>query len=143
MSLLSQLSQCAPSRWSEFLQIRDDQAQATPGENNDLFIGKNKKVTLTLNPGTETHFRDVVVLGELIIQSSAPENTKAKPLFTHRDCFVPGKFTATNVKFYGRNLYQPKNNTEFRKELQALFLEWMNFQRESVEKLGLKSILVE
>ncbi len=114
----------------------------TSGEDTDLFVGKNKILTLTLVNGTETRFRDVVVLGELIIRSSNPENTAVKPRLAARDFFAPAILSTTNINIRCINFYQPKNTEAFRRELQELFLEWLHIQKESAKQIGLKSIAI-
>lgn len=139
---MSVLLQCAPSRWGDFLCIPDNASPSCLGEDVDLFVGKNQTVTITLKNGTETRFRDVVVWGELILKSSDPNNINTKPEIIARDFFVPANFTMSNISIKCRNYYQPKNPETFRNELQELIIEWLDIQRESVARIGLKSILV-
>jgi hypothetical protein len=129
------------SRCVDFLNIADNAIPTTSGEDKDIFVGENQKVTITLANGTISKCRDVVVLGELTIQSSNPENTAVKPILVARDFFIPAKFSIKNVGVCSRHFVQPKNNDEFRKNLQECLLDWLDFQRESVKKVGLKSIL--
>ncbi|MBP9777517.1 MAG: hypothetical protein KBD36_06750 [Alphaproteobacteria bacterium] len=136
------LLKCDPSRYGAFLSIPDNAMPTLSGEGADLFVGKNKSVTITLMNGTETRFRDVVVLGELILKSSDPENTAIKPKIIARDVFAPAKFSINNINLQCRHFYQPKGLETFRSELQELFTEWLDIQRESVARIGLKSILV-
>jgi hypothetical protein len=86
-------------------------------------------------------FRDVVVLGELIFRFSNPENLAVKPRLVVRDFFAPSKVFFDNVNVKCRRLYIPKNTETFRCELQDLFLEFIDFQRESIKRMGIKSIL--
>jgi hypothetical protein len=139
---MSLLVKCAPSRWADFLSIPDNAIPTRSGEDADLFVGKNKSITLTLTNGTETRFRDVVVLGELVLKSSEPENVAIKPKIIARDFFVPAKLSMGNVSLQCGNLCFHKNPETFRSELQELFIEWLDIQRESVSWIGLKSILV-
>jgi hypothetical protein len=139
---MSLLLQCAPSRWVDFLSISDNPTPTHSGEEVDLFVGKNKKVTLTLTNGTQTQFRDVVVWGELVLQSSDPQNVAIKPKIIARDFFAPAKLTIGNINVVCGNFYQPKSPEAFRSELQGLFIDWLDIQRESVGRIGLKSILV-
>ena len=139
---MSLLVKCAPSRWADFLSIPDDAMTTRSGEDVDLFVGRNKSVTITLNNGSETRFRDVVVLGELILKSSDSENTAVKPKLIAHDFFAAAKLSVNNVRIECRNCYLAKNIEAFRSELQELFMEWLDIQRESVARIGLKSILV-
>jgi len=136
------LAKCEPSRWAAFLSIPDNATPTRSGEDVDLFVGKNKSITLTLPNGTETRFRDIVVLGELILQSSNPDNTVVKPELIANDFFSAAKLVVKNVSIKCRYLYLAKNREVFRSELQELFMEWMDIQKESVARIGLKSILV-
>lgn len=136
------INECAPSRWLDFLNIPNNAVPTASGEDKDLFVGSDKSVTITLQNGTVTKFRDVVVLGELIIQSSQPENSSVRPSLIVRNFFNPSKVSLSNIHISIQYHWQPKNTEEFRKRLQELFLDWISFQRESVEQIGLKSILV-
>src|SRR5581483_56561 len=98
---MSLLAKCAPSRWADFLSIPDNAMPTRSGEDADLFVGKNKKITLTLTNGTETRFRDVVILGELVLKPSDPENVAIKPTIIARDFFAPAKWTGNNVSVRG------------------------------------------
>lgn len=135
------LAQCAPSRWVEFLSIPDDAAPTHMGEDVDLFIGKNKKVTLTITNGEEMRFRDIVVLGELILLSSDPEKPENKAKVIARDVFDIGNFER-KLPIECRNYLKNPRST-FDTELQELFTEWLHIQREAAEQIGLKSILVQ
>jgi hypothetical protein len=121
--------------------IPNDAVPTRSGEDTDLFVGKNKSITMTLANGTITRFRDVVVLGELTIQASDPTNIATKPRLIARDFFCAGDLLLKTVDFQWRNGHLAKNRIMFRNELQELFLEWADIQRESVARIGLKSIL--
>lgn len=137
---MSLLTECAPSRWADFLSIPADALPTHSGDDVDLFVGENKSVTITLTNGTETRFRDVVVLGELVLQASDPANTAVKPRLIARSVFAASlSINNANFRF---NFYQFKNAEAFRSELKELFLEWRDIQRESVARIGLKPILV-
>jgi hypothetical protein len=138
---MSLLVECSSSRWVDFLSIPDDAATTVPGEDNDLFVGRNISVTMTLINGTVTKFRDIVVLGELTIQSSNPGNTAVQPSVIARDVIVASKFQIDSVGLQSNNISILKDTTQFRNDLQRLFLEWVDFQRESVRAIGLRSIL--
>ncbi|MCI0381905.1 MAG: hypothetical protein L0207_02495 [Chlamydiae bacterium] len=127
-----------PSRIIDFLTISDD---SVPNLNNpDLFVGKNKEVTITLNNGSTSQTRDIVVLGKLKIQSS-DEDQLLKPKLIFQNCIVAGKLHCYNIEFNGEDIVVFESNEEFRKKLFQLFIEWTELQRESVEKIGLTSIL--
>jgi hypothetical protein len=138
---MSILSTRAPSRWADFLSIPDDATFTGTGEDTDLFVGKNQSVILTLSNDATRRFRDVVVLGELTIQSSDPTNTAIKPRIIARDVFKPGALSLNNVSVHFRN-YSSTNTEVFHRELQQCFLDWLSIQRESAQELGLRSILV-
>ena len=135
------LSRCAPSRWGDFLSIPDDATPTRSGENVDLFVGINQRVTITLNNDSETRFRDVVVWGELILTSSDPQNTALKPQLVARDFFAPGLVKLNNINLKCRNFDIRGTREAFRSRLQDLFIQWIDFQRESTEEMGLISIL--
>lgn len=141
--LHSLLSQCAPSRWNDFLNITNDQVQTERGQENDLFVGENKRVTLTLANGSTRVYRDIVVLGELIIKASNPSDPSTKPCLIARDFFNAGRAEMSHINYTGRDTALYKDSDAFRNELKSLlFLEMLSFQRESARKIGLKSILV-
>ena len=100
---MNSLAFCAPSRFVDFLNIADNASPTDLDENQDLFIGKNKSVTLTLQNGTVTKVRDVVILGELIIKSSNPEDTTVKPSIIARDIFAPSRFDIDNINLKARH----------------------------------------
>jgi hypothetical protein len=130
------------SRCVDFLNIS---ANTIPrlDEYEDLIVGENVSATMVLENGTLTKYRDIVVLGELNIQSSDLENTVVKPELVVRDFIFPAKLSIENVVIKCERFLQPKNIQAFRYDLEELcLLDWLDFQRESVNKIGLKSILV-
>lgn len=143
---MSLLVDCGPSRWIDFLNIKDDQVPTAIGEEHDFFVGKNKSITWTLKNGTTTKIRDMVLYGDLIVQSSNPEDHESQPKLICRDCMVQGKLTIQNIEFTNKNqiIFGNVNGPEgFRNKLLFMLIEWFEFQRESVRKSGLKSILVD
>ncbi len=139
---MSLLAKCAPSRWGDFLDIPNDYFSKSKGKDQDLFVGQNATLRITLTNGTVSHFRDVVIWGDLIIRSSNPENIAHKPSFIVRDFFAPGHLHVENVDITNRRFHQHKNTDAFRQELQDLFIKWIRIQRQYVNDIGLKSILV-
>jgi len=138
---MSVLAKCAPSRWFDFFLIGNNETPKKHGENCDLFVGENISFSITIPNGKEVQFRDVVVLGALNLTSSNPDNLELKGSLVARDFFLPRKFKAANVNINGRNMHQHKDLTAFKEELTALVLEWLQMQRETVNEMGLKSIL--
>ncbi len=136
------LTECGPSRWTDFLTIPDDAMPTHSGEDFDLFVGRSQIARITIKNGTEVTFRDVVVLGKLIIESSDPENTAIKPKLITRDFFSAGDLSINNISLTGRNFYTAKNIDTFTGELQELLMGWLAVQREAVTRIGLKSILM-
>ena len=132
----------SPSMCVDFLNISNDTFPVAAGKDKDLFVGENRKCTLTIPNGKTIQFRDVVVLGELIIQSSNPENTSVKSHFVVRSIFNASVFSAKNIQIKSDYIYIAKNRKAFQDMLQSDFIEWLTFQGESTKKIGLKSILV-
>jgi hypothetical protein len=135
------LEACRPSRWIDFLTIDDnDPQQVIAGQ--DLFIGLNQHITLTIPNGATINFRDILVIGKLTIQSSDINDTVNKGKIIANDIFAPGDVSSINIHLKCRNYYQPKNRLEFRRELGELIIDWLAYQREITNKIGLKSILI-
>ena len=139
---MSFLAKCAPSRWADFLCIKDNTIPTKSGDECDLFVGQNKSVMLTLDNSTVTKLRDVVVLGKLIIKDSDPTKNAHKPLLIIRDLFTPEELLVSHVDVHARSYEKLANYDTFRRNLQELFLEWLNIQKESAAKIGLQSIFV-
>ena len=129
-----------PSRWNVFFNIPDEQALTIPGEDKDLFVGANRWVCLTVDNGTVIQFRDIVVLGKLLIRSSDPENETTKPSIIARDVFFVGGSSLNHINMTCRWLVMCSKG-EFYESLHELIFERINIQIESVRKIGLKSIL--
>ena len=133
-------SNFAPSQAVLFSCIPQDFVQIE--ESGDLLIGENRSVTITLSPEETLRFRDIVVLGRLIIErkKNCPEDSPLPRVMT-RDLFLPGRVSMTAIKLTARNIIQPKNKEAFREGLEAHRVEWRELQKEWVERIGLISIL--
>lgn len=135
-------TKCSPSRCADFLNIAEHSGPTKSGRDADLFIGEKSHITMVLAAGTQTRFRDVVVLGKLtLIAKSVGE--MVKPTFAARDIFG----TASNIKFknvsiFCQNSIRFEDAEKFRESTEKTFLDWLSFQRESVQRMGLKSILI-
>jgi hypothetical protein len=125
-----------------FYSIKDDQTPSEVGADKDFFVGPNMHIVLTIPNGQTIQVRDVVVLGKLTIKSSNMENLSAKGSLIAHDIFAPGNLEMSYVNVKCRNMYQPKNVQQFKQELQDIIMDWFEFQRETVEKIGLKSVLI-
>lgn len=126
---------CSPSRALDFLNIGPDEFTQA---NEDLFVGKNKNITLTFPNGSITSFRDVVILGKLTIQAANKEDSDNKPKVVARDIFNEGNFSIQALELNCRNITTDPNLCT---HLQEIVLEWQGIQREAVAKAGLKPIL--
>jgi hypothetical protein len=136
---MSILSKCSPSRWVDFLTIPNNALELDEG--SDLIVGANKSVTLVLKNGSVSQFRDIVVLGELIVRSADPNNTEIQASLVANNIFVIGRFTIRNLQIFGENMYQAKDKASFYEDVRKLFLESLEMQRECVREIGLKSLL--
>ena len=136
------LDQCSFSRLVDFLNIPNDASPTDLSEDQDLFVGIGKQVTITFPNGITAKFRDLVILGTLTLQSSDPSNLALKPSIIARDIFAPGKFNLDNLKLQCRNQWIPKNIAHFHSKLEESLLERISVQKESVNKIGLRSILL-
>lgn len=109
----------------------------TSGEHVDLFIGKDRDVRLTFNNGTETKFRDVIVLGRLLLQSSDPNIEAIKPRLVVRGVISAGGIIqGENIDLiHGNPLVFKQYNIiettrrELRDSLYKLLLEKINSKR--------------
>lgn len=137
MSILERagIDQCV-----KFYLIKNDEVPKI-GPDTDFFVAPQKHVTLTIPNGTTLTTRDVVVLGSLTIQSSDMTNTAIKGVFTARDVFISGLCAVRNIQYTARNQYITRGGQAFRKEIQDLFIEWLDIQAEYSQKSGLKSVL--
>lgn len=129
------------TRCMNFYSIKDDQTPSEIGPDKDFFVGSNVHITLTIPNGQTIQVRDVVVLGKLSIKSTNMNNSSDKALLIANDIFAPGNLEMKYVNLNFRNMYQPKNVQLFKQELQDIIIDWFRFQRESTEKIGLKSVL--
>lgn len=138
---MSLLVKCDPSRWANFINIADDATFKGSGPEADLFVGRDQSVTLTIDNGTSVQFKDVVVLGKLLIKSSDLENTAVKAKVVVNDLFCVGNMRVNNVELKSIKFFVG-NFSEFRSEVRELFLWWRDVQKESAEQAGLKAILL-
>ncbi|HSX03569.1 MAG TPA: hypothetical protein VLG76_02445 [Rhabdochlamydiaceae bacterium] len=135
------LKNCAPSRWVDFSNIKNDQMPSGYVENEDLFVGKDAECTLTLTNGTTYKVKDLVVLGKLTIKSSNPADHLNQPMIIFRNMFIAGNCSFYNTISEAENCLQCTRRAFF-EELDRLFLEWSDIQRETTKQMGLRSILV-
>ncbi len=119
----------------------DDQLSLELGEGKDIFVGKNRRAFINIPNGQTLRARDVVVLGEISIQSTDLENTAVKGRLIARNIILPGHSSFKNVVLESACFYQPANSREFKNELQEFLMDWISFQRESADKMGLVSAL--
>ena len=124
-----------------FYSLNDDQTPLRGGADQDFFVGRNKHVTLTIPNGQTIQVRDVVVLGRLSINSDNTNPSCAKGSLVAQDIFSSHNLQTNYVNLQCRNFYQNNNVHEFNQELEDIIIDWFKFQRESVEKIGLKSVL--
>lgn len=121
MNLLS--SNFSPTQLIDFYTFPKDQVSTEMGPDKDFIVGLNAKVVMTIANRTTFECRDIVVFGHLTIQS---KNTESK-----EEDFG---------KLIGRSfiVMTPRS----RQQLQDVVVEWLDYQRESTKKIGLRSILI-
>jgi hypothetical protein len=139
---MSMLVSAGITQCMNFYSIKDDQKPSEVGAGEDFFVGPNVDITLTIPNGQTIQVRDIVVLGKLSIKSTNLDHSSAKGSLVAHDIFAPGNLEMNYVNVECRNMYQPKNVQQFRQELQDKIIDWFKFQKESAEKIGLKSILI-
>ncbi|HAB99558.1 MAG TPA: hypothetical protein DCE71_07045 [Parachlamydiales bacterium] len=119
----------------------DDQLSLELGEDKDIFVGKNRCALIKIPNGETVKVRDVVVLGEISIQSMDVENTAVKGRLIARNVILPGHSFLKNVALESLRFYQPASCREFKSELQEVLMDWISIQRESADKMNLISML--
>lgn len=139
---MSMLVKAGITQCMNFDSIHDDQIPNEVESDKDFFVGPNVHATLIIPNGQTIQVRDIVVLGKLSIKSTNMENSSEKGSLVAHDIFTPGNLEMSYVNVKCRNMCQSKNVKQFKQELQDLLIEWFQFQRESVQKIGLKSILI-
>ncbi|MBS0635490.1 MAG: hypothetical protein JSR37_08520 [Verrucomicrobia bacterium] len=139
-STLTCLSRCSPQQLLNFFSIRDDEVPKGDGEDRDLFIGKNIHITITLNNGSLTKFRDIVVLGKLTIHASSADKS-SRPTLECRDIIVAGSLDLKHFNLKNR-YYIGTSPDPFKNALMELVLDWFDAQREHTRKMGLRSVLI-
>ena len=100
-----------------FYMLKKGPSRTKPGENNDLFISSATVLTLTLENDAKIFYRDVVIWGTLIIQSSDPASIN-RPKITARDVFLAGECYVDNVNIELDNFVQAVNVDSLRERLQ-------------------------
>lgn len=109
------------ARCLELLNIgTDDPQQIHTGLTQDLFIGQNKSITLTINNGTTVQFRDIVVLGRLIVKASDMTDTANKGRLIARDIITAGNTQLENIFVEASEMIVMKNEADFKDKLQHL-----------------------
>lgn len=139
---LDALRELSPSRWADFLSF-DKTPYDIPmndGEDQDLFVRSNTEIKMTLPNDRSMAHRDIVVLGSLTVKA-LDLNKEQRPSFIARNVFVTGPIVFKNVdQKFGH--FEGIEKGEFLKNLHQLLTEWIALQREVVQKLGLKPILI-
>lgn len=130
----------SPIKFAEWLTISADHCSNQLDNNQDFFVGTNVKLSLTLMNGTESRINDLVVLGKLHIAAKDPNDLENRPVLKANNIIVVGELLLDHVCSESTFMHIAKNRTEFIKEIQKNFLEWLSFQKESAEKMGLRSI---
>ncbi len=121
----------------EILSIQMDQ-EANLTKDRDLFIAPTKEITLTLNNGSLTRIRDVVVLGKLTIQSATRNGKKAHLMA--RNLIVGGSCSLNTINLVNKNTYEAGESAEFQENLRNRVIEWLEYQREITNQMGLRSV---
>jgi hypothetical protein len=106
----------------------------------DIVVGKNKDVTLTIANGKSLHFRDIIVWGHLKIQAKNLKDAANAPILCFRNCFIGGCFRVECIQLIGTSITRFSSLEEFKTAIQINFLLWRELQAETVDKIGLKSI---
>ncbi|MBX7066065.1 MAG: hypothetical protein K1X28_02425 [Parachlamydiales bacterium] len=126
-----------PTVCANILSIKDKQFGIT--EENDFVVGRGKFVSLSIDSQTPLRFRDIIVLGHLKFEAENPEGPKAK--IEHRNIIILGKNTGNHFDLRGENLYLGGIYSETMEAIQERFLEFLFYQRECRNQIGLCSIL--
>jgi hypothetical protein len=130
------ISQCL-----SFYTIQNDCQPTEIAADKDLFVGANVQATLTIPNGKTFHARDIVILGTLTIQSYIVDKSLGKGSLVARNFFTTGRIDMSyvDVKSKNRSVLSRK---KFEQELQDKIIDWFIYQKECVDKIGLKSILI-
>lgn len=126
----------APSLWTNLTSIPDDHPITYLNPNRDYIVAKKREITLTLNNGSIYRAKDLIILGKLHIVSTHPDNKAVKPTLIVRDVITMGEFSIHNVHLKAEN-----GLVGSLADLQNRFIEWMQFQRETVDNMGLRSVV--
>ncbi len=124
-----------------FYLIKENQKTTPMRTDEDFYVGSNIKASLDITNGKTIQFRDIVILGKFIVKSTNMENSLEKGSLVARNVFLLGDFSLNNVNAEFKNIYQTRAD-DFKQELQDIIIDWFKFQRESSEKIGLRSLLI-
>ena len=134
------LEQCSESQLLRFMSIGSDQRTVWPGAENDLIVGEKQGITLSLPPNSRPLYRDIVVLGHLIIKSTSDD--ESRPFLVARDIFLLVGSYMEKVNFNCRDIKQIPSAREFRELAMHLYFERLRDRKLVERQIGLQSILV-
>jgi hypothetical protein len=137
----SQLHFCTISRVVDLMMISPNSVAPGVGADKDFFAGENITATITIQNGETRKIRDIVVFGQLNVESS--NNHEVQAVINCRNVIIiGGQLNLSNIDFNCRRRLLCSQK-QFDQAIQDQFFEWMRFRKESVEDIGFKSILGE
>lgn len=122
-----------------FYNIADNQTSFEIGPDKDLIVGKTATLKLQVGSSGTLRFRNVVVLGNLKVY---PTGNNIKLKIIAKNAFIPKTTVLVGVDLKSKNFYRPANVEEFNQELREKIWDWNDFQKQTIERIGLKSILI-
>jgi hypothetical protein len=101
-----------PADATKYLSLFDVPQHLSGEERKDLLVGQEKSLTLSVPNEESLRFKNIVILGELIISSSDPENTIQKATIYCENFFISGRLNAKNVNIkVSELLFQGKDHS--------------------------------
>lgn len=121
----------------KLLALEKDYFQIPDLDSQDLIVGRDREISLTVPSNRTLTVRDVVVLGKLNLKGFGYESS----IFKCRNLYIAGEFHYEKIGIDGGRLIQYRNYQVLRSELTDFLCDWWRFQRDTVNKIGLRSIL--
>lgn len=110
---------------------------------NDLIIGRNRKLTIQANPDSLLHYRNIVVMGALELKpSTLLSNPSLKGKLSFNNFYNCGDFNCTSMEIENKIYYSLKNYNIFRKKLGDIAIDFFRRESAASRHMGLTSILV-